>query len=467
MAYELVDPSKPQIPEYVKGFINYPRETSKCELKPWINPILNEYDKVKIAKACISLKNHGGGVLLIGVKDNGELDTIPDSYDPTTIFTQDRIQAIISKYSAHLFEVDVHFIPIKDTKDSRILAIIVPEGITAPIMCKKNSPLSCNPKLEEGKIYTRTLGANGTVSSAPATQQDLNDITKKCLNNRTTDIGYFLRTHLTDNNLIVLDEVVKKIDIEQANRPIQMMQQFSKESKTKFIDKSDNGWMQITFKAPYNLTDIQPTRQWVQELLHQNPDLTGWPFFVDLWTPIKPEYKPEIHNGIWEAKLEKLEDFFKGIDYWRIDGKQGLFYAIRAFEDDLSSSNPSDGKSLDFVLVIIRTAEIIAIAIQFMNFLGKINNTDYSTFPLNIKWFGLQNRILASWVNPERSLFGEHKCSSDSVGKTVNIPYETTQNQIVQLTNELVGELFLNFNGWLCPPSVIEDLVMQLLNRKY
>ena len=63
-------------PDYVDGYIKNPRETYQCELKPWLYPNEKDQDKVKIAKACLALKNWGGkqiGHPQIGVNKNKEL----------------------------------------------------------------------------------------------------------------------------------------------------------------------------------------------------------------------------------------------------------------------------------------------------------------------------------------------------------------------------------------------------------
>ena len=73
-------------------------------------------------------------------------------------------------------------------------------------MCKKNSRENQDPFVKQGYIYTRTIEANGTISSAPASQNDLEEITKRCFDNRVADIGQFLRNHLTDENLRILKE---------------------------------------------------------------------------------------------------------------------------------------------------------------------------------------------------------------------------------------------------------------------
>lgn len=229
---------------------------------------------------------------------------------------------------------------------------------------------------------------------------------------------------------------------------------------------NEHGWMQATFLAPCDLSGARPDKEWITNLLRQNPDLTGWPFFVDLWTPRKPEFRPQILDRIWGAKLDRSGDGINGLDHWRIDAKRGLFYAARALEDDTSPQSPTHGETLDFGLAILRTAEILAIAVRFASFLCKDTCDADTKVSLTIKWTGLQDRTLSSWANPGRHLSENYQCHTDSATKTVEVPLSSTHDQIALFTQEIIDELFLQFDGWTCPSVVVEDLVNRLLNRK-
>lgn len=233
MVNRIANPDQ-HLPEYVEGYIAHPRETFYCELKPWINPVTNDYDAVKIAKACLALRNVGGGALLIGISDDGDLLDLPGGYDPEAIFSQDAVQAIVSSYSGQQFGVDVHHIQLVEPQNSRVVVIVVPGIITTPVMCKKDSRDDRDPKIKKGAIYTRTVAANGVISSAPASQQDLEDITKRCFQNRVADIGLFLRDHLTEENVSVLKNIdeVRGVDVGQDR--LQMLDEFSASSAASF-----------------------------------------------------------------------------------------------------------------------------------------------------------------------------------------------------------------------------------------
>lgn len=229
------------------------------------------------------------------------------------------------------------------------------------------------------------------------------------------------------------------------------------------------GWMQATFQAPCDLSAEKPNKLWITKLLRQNPDLTGWPFFVDLWTPRDPGFSPKIRDGVWEARIVRSEgdNDFQKIDHWRIDAKQGLFYVARALEDDTSSRNPNCGNTLDYVLAIVRTAEILAIAVRFSNYLCKENLNTNPKVSLSFEWSGLKGRVLSSWTNPARKLSEENVCHTDTVSKFIEVPLAATHDQIVLFTQEIVEDLFLNFDGFECSASVVQDLVSKLLKRKF
>ncbi len=230
-----------------------------------------------------------------------------------------------------------------------------------------------------------------------------------------------------------------------------------------------HGWMEVTFRAPCDLSDARPDKQWIENLLRQNPDLTGWPFFVDLWTPRRPEWRPRIREGVWEARMDASgdkEDYHGGIDFWRVDAKRSLFFAARALEDDTEPKSPNPGKTLEFTLAIVRTAEILAVAVRFASFLCEDQRDDDAKVPLTLKWSGLNGRVLSAWASPGRSLSMDYQSHTDVVKKTVELPLSSTRDQITLFTQKIVDDLFLCFDGWVCPSVVVDDLVHKLLSRR-
>ena len=226
------------------------------------------------------------------------------------------------------------------------------------------------------------------------------------------------------------------------------------------------GWMQVTFHMPCDLKDINPNQQWISKLLLTNPDLTGWPFFVDLWNARKPEFKPIFKNGIWEAKIVHSADDFGGIDYWKIDARNGLFYAARALEDDTSPNSPNKFNTLEFALAILRVVEIIYIAVQFAKYLCTDDQESNENILFQFKWTGLNNRVISNWADRMRLLYGDYTCHTDSVEKTLEIPVTCSKDQVSVYSKIVLDELFLHFDGWTCSPKAMDELAGTLLYRK-
>ena len=194
---ELDSSSSPQIPNDVLGYISRPRETIQCELKGWIDPT-EDRERARIAKTCLAMRNANGGVLLIGVSDSGEKLSVPEGFEPAANFTQDVIQLIVSSYAARVFDIDVHH---HIDSDHHVVAIVIPSGTQSPVTAKRDFAHESGPNIKLGTIYARTLKSNGTISTAAAAQEDLERITDLCFDNRTADIGKFLRRHLIKENI--------------------------------------------------------------------------------------------------------------------------------------------------------------------------------------------------------------------------------------------------------------------------
>lgn len=230
---------------------------------------------------------------------------------------------------------------------------------------------------------------------------------------------------------------------------------------------SANGWMEVTFAMPCDLSHVHPTQQWIAALLRQNPDVTGWPFFVDLWNAQHPEFKPVIKDGIWEARVfQTTDEYDGGVDYWRIDARNGLFYAARAFEDDTSPRAPAHEQTLEFALVILRVAEVLAVAISFANYLCKDVCEENAAIAMSFKWTGLEGRALSAWASPGRSLSSNYVSNTDIQTLALDVPISSSPDEIAVLTARIVNELFLCFGGWSCPGKVVNDLVDNLMSRK-
>jgi hypothetical protein len=119
---------------------------------------------------------------------------------------------------------------------------------------------------------------------------------------------------------------------------------------------------------------------------------------------------------------------------------------------------------LDFALVILRTAEAIAVGMAFAGALGCDPGTTVLEFAF--RWKGLQGRTLSSWANPSRYLSAGHISAQDIVLCRTTVPLISAPEAIAGYTYSAVSSLFEVFGGFTPAKSVVEDLVARLLERR-
>jgi Putative DNA-binding domain len=172
--------------EHRRSLLLRPRESFAVELKSWFDQH-DAYGVAKIVKTILALRNQNGGYLVVGIDDK-TLKPIaaPPGFPPVReCFHPDAIQQIVSKYASQSFEVTVDLERV-DGHEHPVISI--PTGIVTPVLCRADLKSAEGQfLLREGDIYVRTLGANGRISSARMSWQDIPDLFNRCFDNREAD----------------------------------------------------------------------------------------------------------------------------------------------------------------------------------------------------------------------------------------------------------------------------------------
>ena len=142
------------------------------------------------------------------------------------------------------------------------------------------------------------------------------------------------------------------------------------------------------------------------------------------------------------------------------------FYLRRALQDDISRSNraPKPLVALDFGLVTIRTAEVIAVGLAF----GKAMGCDPERTILSFasRWKRLKGRQLTSWVNPERYISPTRSAYQDEVVSFVDVPLELPLSALSEYVHKAIQPVFEVFDGFSLSKEVTEDLTRRLVERR-
>lgn len=117
-------------------FVVEAREDLDAEYKGWLN--LNEVKhKAVLAKAAIAIANHGGGYIIIGMRDKREQLISESRPDEIPAITQDTVNAAIQRFATPEFHCEVYAVRHPETLADHSV-IVVPGGMTEPVMSKRD-----------------------------------------------------------------------------------------------------------------------------------------------------------------------------------------------------------------------------------------------------------------------------------------------------------------------------------------
>jgi predicted HTH transcriptional regulator len=167
------------------------RNRLDIDLLPW-QDLRNDFGRGAIAKSCMALRNSNGGVLVMGVNDDGSLDNRTGQPDVRSHYHVQVIQQIVNSYSSQHIAVSVCYVKVGSRE---YVVVYVPAGVPEPVVCKCDLPqqdqgaLRAATYLKINTIYIRTLQADGIASATPIGLADWPSLMEKCFSNREADVG--------------------------------------------------------------------------------------------------------------------------------------------------------------------------------------------------------------------------------------------------------------------------------------
>jgi len=324
--------------------------------------------------------------------------------------------------------------------------------------------------IRAGDVYCRTLNANGRASTAVAQPKDWRDIFDRCFENREADIGRFLRRHLGSSAEGLLSfgakphVTLKAQTLSSLDEGIDhFVRAASGRNLTGAAHQIANG---AKFEAALIIDPLKkgelPTAIFRQTLASSNPNLTGWPVWLDSSGFRDQSAWPVVRDGVWESLIISLDSWSEHLDFYLFD-PNGKFYLLRNLQDDCSEKIPA-GTVLDPIIAVLRVAETIAVGLSFARALGW--KPEETTLAFAFRWSRLKGRKLEPWVNRGVYISAREKTGTDSVTSYVEVPLDTPLNAIAPAVETVVRQLFVQFGGYQLPTQAIEDWTRKLIERR-
>ena len=391
--------------------------------------------------------------------------------DVNAAYHVDRIQGLISSYAFDPFPVEVVF---GDRNGQRHPIIAIPEGVQVPVVSKSALVGIGGRKLiSEGALYFRTLSANGTSSTAQILPRDYRALLDICFDNREADIGRFLRRQLGGTDLTRL---VQQLTPAEAPPDLQARTQEAlnrgaerflgviaeREKAAELENVRDFLTMEVAAILDPSRANALATREFYRTIASANPQLTGWPIWLDSSTFHDASQRPYVKDGGWEALLVDLhEGWGQHFEFMRFE-PAGEFFLRRVMQEDLSGRVQSRAV-LDPFLMVYRVAETLVVGLRIARALGWSAD---AAAGFAFRWSGLTRRSLSSWANPMRFVASGGTSQTGMVQTYVEVPIATPETSIAPLVAHAVGPLLAAFDGYTLTMEVYEDLCRRLVERR-
>ncbi len=388
------------------------------------------------------------------------------------LFHPDVIQGVVSKYASETFEIGVGW-GSRDDKDYPV--IVVPGGITVPVVAKSDLKDKARLLIRESAVYVRTLHSNGTISSAEARPRDWAELMERCFANREADIGRFIRRHLSGVNSAALinllgeqvspppslrDRAEKLIDDGEAKYRDAIKNRELDADQEKLVARSGFWSVGLVVDPPH--PDALPDQNFASIIGASNPQLSGWPMWLDARFNGDLENRDKRKGNSLEY-LIVMASWTNHIDFARLD-PTGEFFLHRMYQDDGILSRIEPGTAIDPLVVIWRVAEAMAVGIAFAKGLGWAPQETRLGFAF--RWHNLKDRHLTVWSKPFYfDHLGGGRAEDDEVSSFVEFSLDTPSSALAQFVEELTRKLFIAFNGATIHRATIELAVKQLLER--
>lgn len=341
------------------GLLLNPRERLDVEIKSWLD-LSTKRHRAKLAQAAIALANHGGGTIILGLKED---KSQPSGYDSTNCpfgrYTSDQVNSAIGKYADPTFDSVLHFASHPDTGFEHAF-VVIPGKMTAPVMTKKGSEI-----FSSLQCFIRKPAP--IRSEVPHTSQEWRDLLSACVRANHDEMLDSIRAivqgrpDLPDSNPTESDSLMSFIEESRMH-----WRRLVEELPSDHVSRFSRGYYELAFSILgvdqiNNVSDIRDLLHKTSEraFSHREPGVVNDYRVVPIDDGLQLWIGDPNHPTYRESSSQ---------EYWRV--RQDMkFYLIRGYEEDLEYQQR--GKTIRVEYSIARTYEVVEFAARIASLLGE------------------------------------------------------------------------------------------------
>ena len=430
-----------------------PSESLSIEHKSWLD-LSTRGSQATLAKAAIALANHGGGIIVLGMRGDDAQAGLQSHARPPDLrrYRQDDINAVINRYADPQLHCSLQFAAHPESRVEHAF-IVVPSGERVPVMSRKGT----DGVIEAQRCYIRKPGPR---SEAPFTSAEWRALFDRCVRAGRDDLLEAIR-------LIVEGRAGAPATEESVER-LAAFADAARERWKALIDplpaddaaRTPNGHYEISF-------EIQgvPTIQTLGELrsrLEQAGQIrhTGWGPFVNLH---RDPLAPKVVDGLIEAWVgapdaERFQRDAAHCDFWRVN-RQSEFFLLRGYDED-ATERVRPGQAFDATLPVWRVGEAMLFAARFARELD-----DNPPIAVQCKYAGLSGRALTS-LDGRRAFFDDRRAFDNEVVLSAQATAEEFEDNLTEVLHPMLTPLYERFGFFeLSRGLVAEELTAMRSNR--
>jgi hypothetical protein len=421
-------------PEELRSLLETPSESLSVEYKSWLDLTQNQ-GKAILSKAAIALANDGGGIIVLGMRedttDGAALCSRPRPVELER-YSQDDINASIARYSDPAFHCGLTFASHPITGHEHAF-VIIPRGMTVPVMCRR----TCEGIISQHRCYIRKPGPR---SEEPFTAEEWRGVLERCLHARRENmldaIRYIVHGHGGPAPTEAVRNALETFGAAARARWQQLIENLPADDD----GRMPHGHYEIEFefigvRSAGSVTEMLRRMTEVSRVKH-----TGWGPFVLL---TREPFEPHPSDGNVEAWIGRPVKDRRSrdpahCDFWRAH-PSGLLFLLRGYDED-SSDRVKPGTILDITMPIWRVGE----AMLYASRLARLFDAGDPDILVRCRYYGLRGRRL-DCLTPGRHFSFERLCNDDNADLQTQATASQMDDNLVEVLHSLLVPLYERF----------------------
>jgi hypothetical protein len=443
-------------PEELRSLLQFPSERPNVEYKSWLDVTQNS-GKAILAKAAIALANHGGGIIVLGMReDRNEGAALRSLARPPALgrYSQDDINAAIARYSDPAFHCDLMFESHPATGHEHAF-VIVPGGMTVPVMCRR----TCEGIINQHRCYIRKPGAR---SEEPFTAEEWREVFERCIQARRENMLDAIRRIVQGHNSPASPEAVRNA-LETFSALAQAhWQQLVRDLPLNDPARMPHGRYEIAFEfiGVRNAGSVTETLQRMTEASRVKH--TGWgPFVLLTREPFEPRpIAGNIEAWIGAAVKNRRSRDPAHCDFWSVN-PSGLLFLLRGYDED-SSDRVDPGVILDITMPIWRIGE----AMLYASRLARLFDNGDPDILVRCSYYGLRGRRL-DCLTPGRHFSFDRICRDDNAVLQAQSTASQMDYNLVEVLHSLLTPFYERFAFFELPREIVRTEIEQMRRNRF